>query len=286
MILIDFNPIAIHALTGINGKTNLNNPYETTNQLAQHLIYNKLRFLNKKFSKKYGEIVICLEGEENWKIDEFSLYKWKRHQDKKDSSYIDWNLLYKVMEDTITYIKKFFPYTVLRMYKCEADDVIAVMSKYINEQHIIISGDKDFKQLHGLHNVTQYCSKKDAFITLDVSPQQFLLEHILTGDFSDGIPNILSPDDTFVTGTRQKDIRQKYKDEFVGRLRRKELTEDELKNWKRNEKLISFGAIPKEIKLGILDLYNSYEIVGDHNTLLNYLIENKYTGLIGSIDEF
>lgn len=286
MILVDFSQLAVNTIIGV-GDTPTNNYYDTSEQLCKHLIFNKLRLYNQKFSKKFGDMVICLEGRKNWRYSEFQYYKHKRQTDKVASD-VDWDALYVTMEETVQDLINYFPYTVIRVHGTEADDSIATLAKYINEQNMIVSSDKDFKQLLSLHNVQQYNPKTEVLMKLDVTPEQYLIEHILMGDRSDGIPNVLSVDDFFLhtDGIKQKSITAKYKAEFMGRLRRNELTEDEIKNFKRNSKLINLNEIPKEIKTAILEQYSSYEIKGDHTTLLNYFIENQYQGFLDCINEF
>ncbi|MDD4242832.1 MAG: hypothetical protein PHG08_00835 [Bacilli bacterium] len=285
MILIDFSAVCIVAITGsMNAKQN---PYSTPEQLSKHLIYNKLRYINSKFKHKYGKMVICLDGSSyNWRYKSFPLYKCKRKKEKSDS-YIDWKHLYEVMDEVISELREFFPYIVLGLDTCEADDIIGTLAKYIKERNIIISGDKDFMQLLGIDYIEQFAPKKDAFLKLEVSPTQYLLEHILQGDSADSIPNILSEDDIFTKpGVRQKQITKKYKENFTARLRNNELTEIEVKNFERNDKLINLNSIPKEIKLSILNAYQKLEIIGNKTTLLNFFIKESYNNFIHCIDEF
>ena len=41
------------------------------------------------------------------------------------------------------------------------------------------------------------------------NPDTYIKEHILKGDSSDGVPNVLSPDHTFVEGLRQRPLSKK-----------------------------------------------------------------------------
>ena len=51
------------------------------------------------------------------------------------------------------------------------------------------------------------------FVVVD-NPKTFLFEHIVKGDSSDGVPNVLSEDDCFVTdGKHQKPITRKRLEE-------------------------------------------------------------------------
>jgi 5'-3' exonuclease len=77
--------------------------------------------------------------------------------------------------------------------RVEADDVIAVLAKNYHESErvLIVSNDKDFQQLQRYPNVEQYSLMKKQFLVCD-NPEKFLMEHIIKGDSSDGIPNVLS----------------------------------------------------------------------------------------------
>ena len=64
---------------------------------------------------------------------------------------------------------------------------------------LIVSGDKDFQQLQRYDNVKRWSPNLNKFIEPE-DPQEFLKEHILKGDKSDGIPNILSNDNCLNEG--------------------------------------------------------------------------------------
>ena len=78
---------------------------------------------------------------------------------------------------------------------------------------MIISSDKDFIQLHN-KNVQQWSPVTKKLVNGEV-PAQYLFEHILKGDRGDGVPNVLSTDDSIVNGIRQRPITRKYIDNFV-----------------------------------------------------------------------
>ena len=196
MQILDFSQLVVNTIIGV-GNNPTNNYYDTNEQLCKHLIFNKIRAYNQKFSKKFGNMVICLEGRHNWRYSFFQYYKHKRKADKANSD-VDWDTLYVIMESTIQDLINYFPYTIMRVEGTEADDSIAVLARCINEQNIIISSDKDFVQLLSLPNVSQYDPRKESFKKLEVTAEEFLIEHCLVGDRSDGIPNILSPDNFFL----------------------------------------------------------------------------------------
>ena len=73
---------------------------------------------------------------------------------------------------------------------------------------LIVSGDKDFIQLQKHNFVTQYSPVLKKFVN-GIDPDVYIKEHILKGDRSDGVPNFLSPDNTFVDEMRQRAISKK-----------------------------------------------------------------------------
>jgi hypothetical protein len=78
----------------------------------------------------------------------------------------------------------------------------------MHENILIISSDGDFLQLqmynsHSQYTVKQYNPTQKKFL-ISENPLEELKQKIITGDKGDGIPNILSPSDTFVREIRQK----------------------------------------------------------------------------------
>jgi hypothetical protein len=148
---------------------------------------------------------------------------------------------------------------------------------------MIVSGDKDFKQLQCYNNVEQYDPTRKRMLTCS-DAEAFLREHIIRGDTGDGIPNILSKDDCFVTGTRQGIVTQKRLDYFMT-TPLEQLKPEEQRNWKRNELLISLNNIPTDIQSAIISEYES-EAGKDRNQLFNYFIKHKLKFLMENISEF
>ena len=136
----------------------------------------------------------------------FPNYKANRKKDRAATGH-DWDLIFETLNDIRDELKAHFPYKVVDVYGAEADDIIAVLVRErADTKNVIISSDKDFIQLHS-DKVLQY-SPVTKKIVNGKEPVAYLREHILRGDRSDGIPNILSPDDTFTASKRQKPIRK------------------------------------------------------------------------------
>ena len=72
------------------------------------------------------------------------------------------------------------------------DDIIGTLCKeYQDQKTMIMSGDKDFIQLQKYENVSQYSPITKKMIN-GHNPDTYIKEHILKGDSSDGVPNVLS----------------------------------------------------------------------------------------------
>ena len=118
---------------------------------------------------------------------------------------------------------------------------------------MIISGDKDFIQLQKYPFVQQWSPiTKKAVNGYD--PDVYIQEHILKGDTSDGIPNVLSPDNTFTDGLRQRPLSRKKIESWVSANTKYIPTwSDEVKrNYQRNYTLIDLTNTPEDIEDKIL----------------------------------
>jgi hypothetical protein len=185
-------------------------------------------------------------------------------------------------------IKAFFPYRVIQIETAEADDIIGTIVHQEgvdlnngSEQILILSGDKDYIQLHKYANVKQYDPTRKRWVTHS-SPEKYLYEHIIKGDVGDGVPNILSSDNCLVVGERQRPITKKRLETWQDI----NMMEDEVKrNYMRNKSLIDLEQIPQHIKDQVLDIWNS-ENMNDRSQLLNYFIKNKLRNLMEVISEF
>ena len=277
MILLDNNQLIIaslfHALKAEDG---------LSEDLVRHLVLNLYRTYRTKFSNKYGEIVICSDGGRYWRKDLFPYYKANRKKQQKKSG-VDWNSFYKIMNKIQNEVLNTFPYRNIHMEGIEADDIIGILCKHYadSEKIVIVSNDKDFQQLQRYPNVSQYSPFKRELLVCD-NPEKFLIDHIIKGDSSDGIPNILSDDDVFVDeDKRQKPCGKKK----IGQIKEELEKWTDSDNWNRNQQMIDMNMIPEEIEKRILEEYNK-EPKGKRNKMLNYFIQNKLKILMQHIEEF
>ena len=178
------------------------------------------------------------------------------------------------------------PYKVIEVDTAEADDIIAVLSikHSANEKVMILSSDKDFAQLQKYPNVEQYSPILKKFIK-EPLPSAQLKQLVIRGDKSDGIPNILSKDDVFVEGVRQKPITEAKIINWMNQKPEEFCTEEMLRNYNRNEMLIDLTRIPENLKQNIIDTYESSK-GRTRQEFMNYMVANRLKNLIEVIDEF
>ena len=256
----------------------------------RHWVLNSLRQYNVKFRGDYGEMTICCDSP-SWRRDYFPHYKMNRKK-KRAADDIDWDSVFQNFNETIELIDNNFPYKVLRVDKSEADDIIAVSVKNFRETSkepiLIISSDKDFMQLKKHGNVKQYCPRNKNFINevtdLEVINDN-LLVHIITGDTSDGIPNIFSDDDSLVNEEKKQNRATKKRVEEV----KNDIKSNNINKYSsaisRNTVLIDLDKIPQDVVSEILEHINK-DRKGNMQKCFSYLMKNHYKELIKRIDDF
>ena len=258
--------------------------------LIRHVALNSIKSYKKKYGKDYGQMVIACDGRNYWRKEYFANYKGQRKKAREESS-LDWKFIFETLNEIREDLKEHFKYKVIHVDRCEADDVIAVLTQSTQEfgQHesvMIVSSDKDFKQLHVYDNVKQFSPMlKKQIVVNKKELHNWMIEHIVKGDAGDGIPNIMSSDDVFMLGERQKNVSAKRLEEFVenGFIACK--TDEERHNWKRNVTLVDFKYIPDDIKESIMTAFEA-PVKGDKNAIMNYLIKNRCRNLLNEIEEF
>jgi len=287
MIIVDLNQIMIsNLMVQINGRQAV----ELSEDLVRHMVLNSLRGHNKKFRKEYGEMVIACDSKNVWRREVFPNYKAGRKANREKSDH-DWNAIFAMLGNIRSEIKEFLPYKVLELETAEADDIIAALVRRIQnrvgpnhlKKVLILSGDKDFIQLHN-EWVKQYNPVLNKYVGKDENPALYIKEHILKGDRSDGIPNVLSDDNVFIEGRRQKPLSRKKIDSWLEEVLMT-MTEEEEKNYNRNRKLIDLNCIPQELEDKINNEFDNVK-VATRDKILNYFIKNKLKTLIEVIDEF
>jgi hypothetical protein len=281
MILIDLNQVLISNLMAqTRGKSDI----KPNKEMVRHMVINSLRGFNLKFKEQYGDkIILCADAGDPWRRDIYPNYKHARRKGRVDSA-TDWDNIFKLITEIKNEIAENFPYVMMYIEKAEADDIIATLVKHNNEPIMIISGDKDFIQLQTKTNVKQYSPIQKVFVGEGLDPKKFLHEQIIKGDRSDGIPNILSPDDIFLTGEKQRPINKKRLEEWAN-VSNIPLGSETSKYYERNKRLIDLSCIPEELERTIINNYTNYKIP-NRSKLLPYFIEHKLKALMTNIGDF
>ena len=279
MIIIDMNQISVASLM-----MHLHmNKGELEEDMVRHMILNSVRMYRTMFNEDYGEIVLAYDSRAYWRREVFPQYKSNRRKNREEDDK-DWDSIFGVLNNIKEEIKEFLPYKVVEVYGAEADDVIATLCKhYQNEKVIIVSGDKDFIQLQKYDNVKQYSPITKKLVD-GIDPKVYIKEHVLKGDKSDGVPNVLSPDHTFTDELRQRPLTSKKLESILAQDI-DELDDEIKRNYQRNDKLINLDNIPKTLESEILNSFNEASY-GDRSGLLNYFIEKRLTSLTENIGEF
>ena len=276
MILIDFTQTII---AGLMMQLKMNKG-EVSEDMLRHMILNSVRMYQKKYAPEYGEMVLCTDASHTWRKDFYPLYKANRKKGR-DASELDWNKLFETLQVIKDEIRDNFPYRYMYVEKCEADDIIAILVKHATEPVMIVSGDKDFQQLHKYDYVKQWSPNVNKLIHCE-DPDRFLKEHILTGDKSDGIPNILSNDDCISEGIRQTPLRKPIKDSYLRMTIQKD--DKYYRNYLRNQTLIDLEFIPNDIEGNILDEFEQTTPV--KGKVFDYLRTHRLSELLNHVEDF
>jgi len=279
MIIIDYNAVSLAAMFSLREKP--------TENLLRHMILNSIRMHNVKYRNTHGRLVIaCDHG--SWRRDMFTQYKASRATSRSESD-LDWKFIFEVLSKVQVEISENLPWKVINIPNVEADDIIGVLCQYTqefgkNEPVMIISSDKDFRQLQRYPNIKQWSPATKKLI-VEKNPLDYLFEHICRGDVGDGIPNILSADDAIVNSIRQSPITQKKLDVWFKSRNNLESIFDEntLRNFCRNRLMIDLTYIPEEIKSQIIHAYETCKL---KTNILNYLIAKRCNNLLECAEEF
>lgn len=286
MIIVDLNQTMLSNLLMSLGKhTNV----EIDENMVRHMVLNSIRSYKMKFGSEFGELIIACDNSNYWRKQVFPYYKANRKK-TQDASDLDWKAIFECLGKIRAELKEFFPYRVIDIESAEADDIIGTLAVNFGSEMnfgtkiLILSGDKDFIQLHRFANVKQYDPTRKKWVTHS-DPEQYLKLHILKGDSGDGIPNILSPDNCLVLGQRQSSMTAQRLEKYLN-LDPKDMETIPSRNYFRNAQLIDLGHIPEEIKTKVMDSYNEQSNKGDRSKLLNYFIANRLKNLTEHINEF
>ena len=284
MILVDMNQVTLsNLMVQLGGSKNVEPDF------VRHMVLNSLRSYRSKFEGEFGELVLCYDNKTNWRREYFPNYKHSRRKGRKESK-LDWNNIFDTLHMIKSELTEFFPYKVLEVDNAEADDIIAsvvfhVASEPKNfEKVLILSSDKDFIQLQRYNFVSQYSPMQKKFVN-GIDPTTYIKEHILKGDRGDGVPNFLSPDNTFVDELRQRPMSKRKLEAWIDLEPSDYCNEEMMRNYQRNRTLIDLSYIPDDIKEKCTETFLDAP-EGNRKHLLNYFIKKKLKSLMENIGDF
>jgi len=268
--------------------------------LIKHIALNQILALKKRFNN--GRLILCCDAKNYWRKKEFQWYKGHRKHGK-DKGELDWQLVYETLNELIEELSLNFPYKVIKVDGAEADDVIAVLVKYFNENEMVNTGlieepetvviastDGDFQQLQKYRHVQQWNNVQKKMMICK-NPKQYLIEHIVSGDTGDNVPSIVNGDcwaqcraDNI--STRAKPLATARFKDFYNKGIDACLNEDEQRNYRRNEKLVDFDFIPQYINDAIMKAYFDCEVKGSKTKVFNYLNAHRMKLLLSFAQDF
>lgn len=283
MMILDLNNILFSSLL-IFCASNKN--VEITDDLIRHIVLNQIRSLNVKFRPKYGELIISTDSMKYWRREFFPYYKAARKKAREESA-LNWPQIFKATDIIKEELRTILPYKYVEVEGAEADDIIGhfchwYASRHPDQPQLVLSSDKDFKQLQCYKNVEQYDPVHKKWITTD-DPGFYLHEHILKGDSGDGIPNVASPDNCFVIGERQKRMTKKLMDELSTLSMRPE--HSLYRNYIRNKTLIDLEKTPQSIKNNISAQLSAVN-EKDRSKLFGFFTQKRLRQLTESLNDF
>ena len=294
MIIVDYSQTSIStfmAESGGRADAEINTP------LIRHMILNTIRSYKKKFGEEFGEVIIACDNRHYWRRDVYPLYKANR-KGNREASGLDWNSIFDALNAVRNEIAEFMPYPVIDVEGAEADDVIGAFCEYSQTNDLkdgplfserktvlIVSGDHDFQQLQKYSNVSQWSPSRKRMVKIKEPAHEVLMEHIIIGDKGDGVPNILSDDDVFVSGKRQRPIRKILLAEWKKKQPEEWVNGEMAHGYTRNKQLVDLSQTPQEIKDQIVFEYNAQKDKG-RSEMFNYFLQYKLNGMMDVIQEF
>ena len=284
MLLVDFSSLAISAVLYYHQKTG----EQFDMQLTRQVILSSLIEQKKKLKEYADEIVLCMDSRKGyWRKKVFAEYKGKRAAARKQSSF-DWGSFFPHFDQFKQELADFFPVRCVQVDGAEADDVIATLAERFGAQMpvCIASADEDFIQIQQnvCPKIKQWSNAKKKFLT-PANLKYDLFEHIVRGDVGDGIPNILSDNDTLMNpDKKQPSITKRMLagwEQYGLAQPEKFCTSIEmLEHFRRNELLIDLRKVPEELRGRIVETYAANP--PQRGKVYGYLVANRLKKIISN----
>lgn len=307
MILIDGSSLTYKTYHGNKKEIIKSGNFEKS--YFTHLLLSAILWKSKSLgASKHNRVVICSDSKPYWRTKYFDSVKTEYFKDyylnektQKEIDVDNWKykgkrvpdeyskFVWETHTDVIQFLNDNTDFIEIKVKEAEADDIIAVLSKYyanLGEEIFIVAGDKDFKQLLNNPKIHIYNdnpfrkANSSEFMEVD-DPVKFLETHIMSGDASDNLPNIKPK-------LGEKTAIKLYED--------RNLFEELLNSnpsikfrYEVNRNMIDFNYIPKDIQSNILSTYFNYikeDTRYNELAIMNYLFNNKLSDLQSRMKDF
>ena len=306
MIVVDFNQAMLAAINVHRGdEFHKGKDPSLIGGMIRHMLLNMLLSYKKKYGQKYGNIVLACDSRSYWRRDHYWWYKGHRKHDREESQF-DWKVIFDTIEDVKKELRENFRYIILDVPGAEADDIIGVLCKYLQDHEteqvglfndepqevLIISSDGDFGQLQKYKNVSQFSPILKKMLKVPGRLEDFVMEHIVKGDTGDNIGNIFTSVQwsidraNGVKPKKQTPVKAAKLEEFFKNGRAACSSDLERENFDRNEELVSFDRIPQRIYDKVVGEYTNYVVTGSRTKVYNYLLKHKMKVLINDAGSF
>ena len=305
MIIIDYSQLIIAGALSFKSDFDKGKSANKQIDIMRHTIISTILADKVRFGKEYGDVVLAVDDRNYWRREIFPHYKANRKK-HRESSNTDWTAIFEIGKQLRAELSEVMPWKFVVAAGAEADDVIAVLTKYTQtndlvggglyggepQRVLIKSSDGDFGQLHKFDNVRQWSPLTKKYVAKYSKTD--LLEKIMTGDTGDGVPNIKSADDFFVNEdtARQRSITAKLKEQAFTQLSKFNAFEfidfgDSTmnRNFDRNRSLIDFDYIPKNISDSIVETYINTKPNTTKGKIFDYFVQNRCKLLLERIQE-
>lgn len=250
---------------------------------VEDFAYWKHLFINNIFSSirqfEPSKVIFAIDSQNLWRRELYPEYKLGR-KEAREKSTIDFKAFFKMFDTFLPELKKALTNMyLLHIDNCEADDIIAVLTKEVfndSERVNIISTDKDFIQLLKQKNVILYNPIKKGNVN-SINPAKDLTIKILMGDKSDNIPAVKKG----VGPATAEKIVNEGMDSFLE-------TDVAIKEaYLRNKSIIDFTLIPERIRTLVKEGYANYAITEYKSmNLWGFLTRHRLSKLADDLNNF
>jgi len=234
-----------------------------------------LAFDDKSWRKEYFQKVKDQYFKNYYKSKEVTDEGYKEHREK--SKEVDWKKIYELVDEIILFLNSSTDVCAMKVKNTEGDDIIGYLTLQNNNDHIVIlSGDKDFRQLITKKNIKYFNTRK--YLYEDVAdPELFLKHHIIMGDKADEIPAVIK-------GVGKKKALKLLHD--IDTIR--QIDKDVDFRYEVNKKLIDLSCIPSYITDEIAKSYNSLKdsYNFDGNKIMDFLSKYGCNNLMMTMGNF